>query len=107
MTAVLQDKGTMAVVGKGFAVLQSSRLRLSGFLAWLAWAAVPLAPKTRHQSFFTSRREKSASARSALNRTNGLHLAATLLCRGVDASRPISNLEKEDAHVSQWSCQAQ
>jgi NADH dehydrogenase FAD-containing subunit len=36
------DKGTMAVVGKGFAVLQSGRLRLSGLLAWLAWAAVHL-----------------------------------------------------------------
>lgn len=36
------DKGTMAVVGKGFAVLQSGRLQLSGFLAWLAWAAVHL-----------------------------------------------------------------
>src|SRR5882724_7591505 len=36
------DKGTMAVVGKGFAVLQSGRLHLSGFLAWLAWAAVHL-----------------------------------------------------------------
>ena len=32
----------MAVVGKGFAVLQSGRLRLSGFLAWMAWAAVHL-----------------------------------------------------------------
>ena len=36
------DKGTMAVVGKGFAVLQSGRLHLSGFPAWLAWAAVHL-----------------------------------------------------------------
>src|SRR2546428_5871149 len=33
------DKGNMAVVGKGFAVLQSGRVRISGFLAWLAWAA--------------------------------------------------------------------
>jgi NADH:quinone reductase (non-electrogenic) len=32
----------MAVVGKGFAVLQSGRLSLSGFLAWMAWAAVHL-----------------------------------------------------------------
>ena len=32
----------MAVVGKGFAVLQSGRLHLSGFPAWLAWAAVHL-----------------------------------------------------------------
>jgi NADH:quinone reductase (non-electrogenic) len=30
------------VVGKGFAVLQSGRVRLSGFLAWLAWAAIHL-----------------------------------------------------------------
>ena len=36
------DKGNMAVVGKGFAVLQSGRLRLSGLLAWMAWAAVHL-----------------------------------------------------------------
>ncbi len=36
------DKGTMAVVGKGFAVLQTGRIRLSGFLAWMAWAAVHL-----------------------------------------------------------------
>jgi NADH:quinone reductase (non-electrogenic) len=32
----------MAVVGKGFAVLQSGSLRLSGFLAWLVWAAIHL-----------------------------------------------------------------
>jgi len=36
------DKGTLAVVGKGFAVLQSGRVRLSGFLAWMVWAAVHL-----------------------------------------------------------------
>jgi NADH dehydrogenase FAD-containing subunit len=36
------DKGNMAVVGKGFAVLQSGRFHLFGFVAWLAWAAVHL-----------------------------------------------------------------
>ena len=36
------DKGSMAVVGKGFAVLQSGRVALSGVLAWMAWAAVHL-----------------------------------------------------------------
>src|SRR6266581_4225551 len=36
------DKGNMAVVGKGFAVLQSGKLQISGSLAWLAWAAVHL-----------------------------------------------------------------
>jgi NADH dehydrogenase FAD-containing subunit len=34
------DKGNMAVVGKGFAVLQSGKFCLSGFMAWLAWAVV-------------------------------------------------------------------
>jgi NADH dehydrogenase FAD-containing subunit len=36
------DKGNMAIVGKGFAVLQSGKLHVSGFVAWLAWAAVHL-----------------------------------------------------------------
>jgi len=36
------DKGSMAVVGKGFAVLQRGKFYLSGFFAWLAWAVVHL-----------------------------------------------------------------
>ncbi len=36
------DKGNMAVVGKGFAVLESHKVRVSGFGAWLAWAAIHL-----------------------------------------------------------------
>ena len=36
------DKGSMAVVGVGYAVLESHRLRLHGFPAWLAWAGVHL-----------------------------------------------------------------
>jgi len=34
------DKGTMAVVGKGYAVLQSGKIRLHGLIAWLAWAFI-------------------------------------------------------------------
>jgi NADH:ubiquinone reductase (H+-translocating) len=34
------DKGNMAVVGKNFAVLETSYLRTSGFLTWLAWAFI-------------------------------------------------------------------
>lgn len=34
------DKGNMAVVGKNFAVMESGRLRMSGLLAWLAWAFI-------------------------------------------------------------------
>jgi len=36
------DKGSMAVVGKGFAVLQSGKVQVSGFGAWLTWAFVHL-----------------------------------------------------------------
>ena len=36
------DKGNMAVVGKGYAVLQSGKVQVSGLLAWLAWAGVHL-----------------------------------------------------------------
>jgi NADH:ubiquinone reductase (H+-translocating) len=36
------DKGSMAVVGKGFAVLQKGKVQISGLGAWLAWAAVHL-----------------------------------------------------------------
>jgi len=32
----------MAVVGKNFAILQTGKVRVSGFVAWLAWAAVHL-----------------------------------------------------------------
>ena len=30
----------MAVVGKGYAVLQSGKVHLHGLLAWFAWAAI-------------------------------------------------------------------
>ena len=36
------DKGNMAVVGKGFAVLQSGKVQTSGLLAWLIWSFVHL-----------------------------------------------------------------
>jgi len=36
------DRGNMAVVGAGFAVLEARRLRLSGIVAWLAWAGIHL-----------------------------------------------------------------
>jgi NADH dehydrogenase FAD-containing subunit len=36
------DKGNLAVVGKGFAVLESGKVRISGLPAWLVWAVVHL-----------------------------------------------------------------
>jgi NADH dehydrogenase len=36
------DKGNMAVIGAGFAILQAGKVRLSGLAAWLACAAVHL-----------------------------------------------------------------
>jgi NADH dehydrogenase len=37
------DKGTMAVVGQGYAVLQAGRVHLKGTVAWLAWMLVHVA----------------------------------------------------------------
>ena len=34
------DKGNLAVVGENFAVLQSGRVKMSGFFAWLVWALI-------------------------------------------------------------------
>ena len=34
------DKGNMAVVGKGWAVLESGKVHIHGLLAWLAWAFI-------------------------------------------------------------------
>ena len=36
------DKGNMAVVGKGFAVMQSGKFQLSGVAAWLTWMEIHL-----------------------------------------------------------------
>jgi len=36
------DKGNMAVVGKGYAVLETGKVKISGLLAWFVWAAVHL-----------------------------------------------------------------
>jgi NADH:quinone reductase (non-electrogenic) len=37
------DKGNMAVVGKGYAILQSGKFRMHGLAAWLAWASIHIA----------------------------------------------------------------
>src|SRR5262245_22883033 len=45
------DKGAMAVIGKNFGILESGKLRLSGFRAWIAWAAIHLGylPQAQHR----------------------------------------------------------
>src|SRR5579863_6022403 len=68
------DKGTMAVVGKGFAVLQSWKVQVSGFGAWLTWAFV-------HLQFL---------ATSSLRLTVFLHWIWTY-CTGQRGSRLIVN----------------
>jgi NADH:ubiquinone reductase (H+-translocating) len=37
------DIGSMAVIGRGFAVLEIGKIRWSGYLAWLIWATIHLA----------------------------------------------------------------
>ena len=36
------DKGNMAIIGRNFAILEAGPVRLAGFLAFLAWAAIHL-----------------------------------------------------------------
>jgi NADH:ubiquinone reductase (H+-translocating) len=44
------DKGNMAVIGKNFAILETGRIRMSGFLAWLAWAFVHIVALPQRQN---------------------------------------------------------
>jgi NADH dehydrogenase len=44
------DKGSMAVIGKNFAILETGRIRISGFLAWLAWAFVHMVALPQRQN---------------------------------------------------------
>jgi NADH dehydrogenase len=37
------DKGTMAVIGKNVAVMQTEKIRMKGFFAWIAWLLVHVA----------------------------------------------------------------
>jgi len=37
------DKGNMAVIGRGFAILHAGTVKLSGFPAWLVWACIHIA----------------------------------------------------------------
>ena len=36
------DKGSMSVVGKNFAILETRHLRMSGFITWFIWVFVHL-----------------------------------------------------------------
>ena len=37
------DKGMMAIIGKNYAVVKAGKLRLQGFIAWLAWLFIHIA----------------------------------------------------------------
>ncbi|MGO9995782.1 MAG: NAD(P)/FAD-dependent oxidoreductase [Steroidobacteraceae bacterium] len=61
------DKGNMAVIGKNFAIMESGRMRLAGFIPWCIWAFLHLMflPQLQNQrrvqnqwfwSYFTGQR---------------------------------------------------
>ena len=61
------DKGNMAVIGKNFAIMESGRIRLAGFIPWCIWAFIHLMflPQMQNQrrvqnqwfwSYFTGQR---------------------------------------------------
>ncbi len=51
------DKGSLATVGRGKAVLDMGRLHLSGFLGWMVWAVV-------HITFLVNFRSRIAAMAS-------------------------------------------
>jgi hypothetical protein len=44
------NKGSMAVVGKNYAVLEHGRLQTSGFLTWLVWAFIHVVSLPQQQN---------------------------------------------------------
>jgi NADH dehydrogenase len=46
------DKGSMATIGRARAVLESGRIRLSGFIAWLGWLFVHILYLARFENRF-------------------------------------------------------
>jgi NADH dehydrogenase FAD-containing subunit len=78
------DRGNLAVIGRNFAILESHRVKLSGFPAWAAWATIHLGYLPQHQNqgrvlitwasaYFTGQR----AARLILDRRLGSSPSAT------------------------------
>jgi NADH:ubiquinone reductase (H+-translocating) len=71
------DKGSMAVIGKNFAILETGKIRMSGFLAWLAWAFVHIVALPERQNRMRVRRQWLWSyftgQRSSLLMSEGSH----------------------------------
>jgi len=74
------DKGNMAVIGKNFAILETGRIRMSGFLPWLAWAFVHMVALPQRQnrirvrvqwlwSYFTGQRSSRLMSESPRQRS--------------------------------------
>jgi NADH:ubiquinone reductase (H+-translocating) len=51
------DKGSMAVVGKNFAILETGHIRMGGFISWLIWAFVHLMALPQLQNRLRVQRE--------------------------------------------------
>jgi NADH dehydrogenase len=79
------DKGNMAVVGKNFAVLESGRLRMSGFITWLIWVFLHLMslPQLQNRlrvqtqwfwSYFTGQRASRLIPEPPRSESRNLHL---------------------------------
>jgi len=64
------DKGTLATIGRGAAVAEIGRLKLSGFVAWTAWLFIHIFSQAGiypgHDAYFFDRRVFSRPARETL-----------------------------------------
>jgi NADH dehydrogenase len=97
-----RDRGNMAVVGKNFAILESQRLRMSGFVTWLVWVflhlmALPqLQNRLRVQtqwfwSYFTGQRGSRLIAEPARSGDLGAERAHTIDA-GPSSPRPDASM---------------
>jgi NADH dehydrogenase len=83
------NKGNMAVVGKGFALLESGHLRTAGFLTWLVWVFLHLMtlPQLQNRlrvqiqwfwSYFTGQRSSRLISEAPASATGGADVAPAL-----------------------------
>ena len=83
------NKGNMAVVGKGFALLESGHLRTAGFLTWLGWVFLHLMslPQLQNRlrvqiqwfwSYYTGQRSSRLISEAPASATGGADIAPAL-----------------------------
>jgi len=101
------DKGNMAVIGKNFALLESGRLQMSGFVTWLIWAFIHIMslPQLQNRlrvrtqwlwSYWTGQRSSRLISEAPSAPPGGAHSASPTELSALKPASP----RMEDAHAS-------